>query len=455
MAENAHVAVAGADGNSILVAGLHIDRYSAIVASLSDDVQGEVFERAIHLTLARAVQNGFTAVIRIQQRDSEFRAGVLFSATVPEADESATRLRMTTAFDDLAPVMTEAGLVWGTSETLDELLVPESDLPLIRYGKAAVETTIGQHTIPHLHSVSNRPGDWLFAAMAGWEQIDLACFPCQDVNHRDWLARNSAACRVLSRRERAAERVLEKAGNQFDLALAEETVTSSAITLRASNPEDMKRDLNAFLSPQQTPVSPHESWRLTSTELPVEVQAFVALDYSEEALDVNSIEPSLRGLPMASRNLVRLVSSRCSLKRKESTEHTHDLFLSHASVDKPTVRSLAAALTETGISVWLDEEKLLPGRAWQKNLEDAISKSRAAAILIGPHGLGNWETPEVWACTSEFIDRGMPVIPVLLPGVGNDPDVPLFLRQFTWIDMRKGISSEGLEEIRRATFGTK
>lgn len=454
MAEDAHVAVAGADGNSILVAGLHIDRYSAIVASLSDDVPGEVFERAMQLTLARAVQNGFTAVIRIQQRDSEFRAGILFSATVAEAEESATRLRMTSAFDDLSPVMAEAGLIWATSETLDELLIPESDLPLIRYGKTPVETTIGQHTVPHLHAISSRPGDWLFAAMAGWEQIDLACFPCRDVNHRDWLARNSAACRVL-RRRLSAERVLEKAGSQFELALAEDTVTGSAISLRASNPEDMKRDLSAFQNPLQSRVSPQETWRITSSELPMEVQAFVALDYSEEAMDVNSIEPSLRVLPQAARILVRLVSSRCSLKRKASTERTHDLFLSHASVDKPTVRSLAAALSEIGISVWLDEEKLLPGRAWQKNLEDAISQSRAAAILIGPHGLGNWETPEVWACTSEFIDRGMPVIPVLLPGVGDNPEVPLFLRQFTWIDLRKGISKEGLEEIRRATFGTE
>jgi len=37
-----------------------------------------------------------------------------------------------------------------------------------------------------------------------------------------------------------------------------------------------------------------------------------------------------------------------------------EVFLSHNSQDKPAVRTLAALLTERGISVWLNEEQLPP-----------------------------------------------------------------------------------------------
>jgi hypothetical protein len=41
-----------------------------------------------------------------------------------------------------------------------------------------------------------------------------------------------------------------------------------------------------------------------------------------------------------------------------------DVFLSHNSKDKPTVRQLARALQARGLKVWLDEEQLVPGRPW-------------------------------------------------------------------------------------------
>lgn len=46
-----------------------------------------------------------------------------------------------------------------------------------------------------------------------------------------------------------------------------------------------------------------------------------------------------------------------------------DVFLSHNSKDKPTVRELAAVLKLNDVTVWLDEEQLLPGRPWQSMLE--------------------------------------------------------------------------------------
>jgi hypothetical protein len=108
-----------------------------------------------------------------------------------------------------------------------------------------------------------------------------------------------------------------------------------------------------------------------------------------------------------------------------------DVFLSYNSNDKPTVRQLAKALQVRSLRVWLDEEQLVPGRPWQKALEEIIQTARTAAVLVGQNGLGPWEIPEMRACLSQFVNRGLPVIPVLLPDAPSKPELPLFLQGFT------------------------
>ncbi len=50
-------------------------------------------------------------------------------------------------------------------------------------------------------------------------------------------------------------------------------------------------------------------------------------------------------------------------------------------------------------------------------------------------------------CLSQFVQRGMAVIPVLLPGAAKKPRLPVFLSQFTWVDLRKGLTDEGLQRL--------
>lgn len=126
-----------------------------------------------------------------------------------------------------------------------------------------------------------------------------------------------------------------------------------------------------------------------------------------------------------------------------------DLFLSHNSEDKPAVRALAEALRDRGFKVWLDEWELIPGRTWQDALEEIIETTRSAAVLVGKDGFGPWQNVEMRACLSEFVDRNLPVIPVLLPGAPNKPKLPLFLKQLTWVDLRQGLTPQGLERLLR------
>ncbi len=50
----------------------------------------------------------------------------------------------------------------------------------------------------------------------------------------------------------------------------------------------------------------------------------------------------------------------------------YDVFLSHASVDKPAVEALAQRLREEGLKPFLDKWHLVPGEPWQKALEEVL-----------------------------------------------------------------------------------
>jgi tetratricopeptide (TPR) repeat protein len=134
---------------------------------------------------------------------------------------------------------------------------------------------------------------------------------------------------------------------------------------------------------------------------------------------------------------------------------TFDVFLSHNSQNKPAVRRIAEALKDRGLKVWLDEWELIPGRRWIPALEKAIQTTKTAAVLVGENGLGPWEQPEYESSLSEFVDRGLPVIPVLLPGAPDKPKLPLFLRGFGWVDLRGGITEEGLDRLEWGITGKR
>ena len=132
-----------------------------------------------------------------------------------------------------------------------------------------------------------------------------------------------------------------------------------------------------------------------------------------------------------------------------------DVFLSHSSRVKPLVHQLADALEARGLHPWLDERELTPGRAWQEALEEVIESVPSAAVLVGPDGLGPWHEVEMRACLSAYVDHRRPVIPVLLPGAPENPELPLFLRGLTWVDLRAGLSDEGLDRLEWGIRGEK
>jgi len=156
----------------------------------------------------------------------------------------------------------------------------------------------------------------------------------------------------------------------------------------------------------------------------------VRLRYREE---LEQIELLLDHLSQASRRMMNVVDYWIEINPSPTQ---FDTFLCHNSHDKPEVRDLAERLRSKGIKPWLDEEQLRPGFPWQDELQDQIEQVKSALICVGGSGCGPWQDMELKGFISVFVDRGGPVIPVILSTAKDVPELPIFLRGMTWVDFR-------------------
>ena len=124
-----------------------------------------------------------------------------------------------------------------------------------------------------------------------------------------------------------------------------------------------------------------------------------------------------------------------------------DVFLSHNGRDKPLVRELKQLLDKDGLKAWLDEDELRPGINWQPLLAEGIRSSKSVAVLIGSDGLGPWEDEEMQGALNLAVQDKRPIIPTLLPGCPKKPELPLFLGNRAWVDLRGGYSDTGIKNL--------
>ncbi|SEA91907.1 TIR domain-containing protein [Thiothrix caldifontis] len=132
-----------------------------------------------------------------------------------------------------------------------------------------------------------------------------------------------------------------------------------------------------------------------------------------------------------------------------------DIFLSHNSKDKTVIREIKQLLRERELSCWLDEDELQPGMNWMPLLEKAIATCQSAGAFVSSNGIGPWEDEEIQALLTKAVRNKIPVIPVLLPGEYDPPELPLFLGNRTFIDMRSGITSVLIDKLYWGITGKK
>jgi hypothetical protein len=120
----------------------------------------------------------------------------------------------------------------------------------------------------------------------------------------------------------------------------------------------------------------------------------------------------------------------------ESNAVVFDVFLCHNSEDKPAVREISQKLKRKKLKPWLDEEQIRPGTSWQTALGEQIESINSAAVFVGESGFGPWQSQEIQALLSQFVQRQCPVIPVVLPSARATPELPWTLANLHWVDFR-------------------
>ncbi|HUT91491.1 MAG TPA: toll/interleukin-1 receptor domain-containing protein [Thermoguttaceae bacterium] len=132
---------------------------------------------------------------------------------------------------------------------------------------------------------------------------------------------------------------------------------------------------------------------------------------------------------------------------------TSDVFLSYNSDDRRGVEELAGMLEKGGLFVWMDRARLAGGKDWQDDIGKGIDRSSSFVVCLGPTGLGPWQKVEIErALKRKQADAKFPVIPVLLPGSPDEPDLPFALDRldrFHRRSFRDGFNGSELQRLIR------
>jgi hypothetical protein len=121
------------------------------------------------------------------------------------------------------------------------------------------------------------------------------------------------------------------------------------------------------------------------------------------------------------------------------------VFLSHASEDKSTVRVLYDNLRADGFDPWLDEENILPGQNWQREIIKAVKRSDVVLVCLSSNSINKAgyfqkEIKEVLDVADLQTEDTIFVIPTKL----QECVVPDRLAKWQWVNL---FESNGYEQL--------
>lgn len=124
------------------------------------------------------------------------------------------------------------------------------------------------------------------------------------------------------------------------------------------------------------------------------------------------------------------------------------VFLCHASGDKPKVRELFHLLQKDGIIPWFDEENLLPGQDWQIEIPRAVRDSDVVIVCLSKasvtkEGYVQKEIRQALDVADEKPEGKIYIIPLKL----EECDVPLRLERWQWVNY---FANDGYQRLLRS-----
>ena len=115
---------------------------------------------------------------------------------------------------------------------------------------------------------------------------------------------------------------------------------------------------------------------------------------------------------------------------KPFADSEFDVFLCHSSDDKEIVRNIAKQLADSGITYWLDEERIAYGNRITERIEEGLQRSRFVVPCISMNlGRSGWSRAEYGAILNAELSGNLEqsVVPLVLDE-SDGRNVPLLLR---------------------------
>jgi len=113
-----------------------------------------------------------------------------------------------------------------------------------------------------------------------------------------------------------------------------------------------------------------------------------------------------------------------------------DIFLCYNKSDRKSVKDIEEKLKEEDIISWSIDSFVPPGRNWSEEIDALFPLIKNAAVFIGSGDSPPWKDEENRNLLERFIENDKIVIPVILPGVVGNPDLPVFLKNKKPVDFR-------------------
>ncbi len=124
------------------------------------------------------------------------------------------------------------------------------------------------------------------------------------------------------------------------------------------------------------------------------------------------------------------------------------VFLCHAHDDKEIARDLCRRLRGDGFCPWLDEEQLLPGQDWEREIREAVRCCQTVLVCLSPNsvtkqGFVHKEITFALDVAEEKPDGTIYIIPARL----RPCDVPGRLQRWQWVDL---FEANGYQKLLRS-----
>jgi hypothetical protein len=128
-------------------------------------------------------------------------------------------------------------------------------------------------------------------------------------------------------------------------------------------------------------------------------------------------------------------------------EAPRTVFISYASEDALLARSICATLEGEGITTWLAERDVGPGKDFAVGVVNAIGSSRLLLVLLTKAANDSHHVRTELECA---VEKGVSILPVRVEGVRPEPNVAYFLAGHQWIELPGAPEKSDLDSVAEA-----